>query len=248
MSEQIDVVEMKKLTIKKPPVMNYFGTETVNGICTNISFSGKDIKTVMLTSCVASEGKSTMAMRLLMANAQRGKKTLLVDLDLRASASAGRYGYRTDGKMYGIAHYLAGKKDLYDILYETNIPNAYVIPIGRIISNPSGLINSSMLEDMFSELRKCFDLIIVDTPPVGIVIDAADIVRVCDGSILVIEYGKRRRHEVQDAVNQMKRSGTPVLGCIIDKVNPKSMSEKKYYHSHYYYYNKDDKTGAYRYK
>lgn len=242
MSEQNDVV-MKQLTIKQPPRMNYFGTETVNSICTNISFSGRNVKTVMLTSCVASEGKSTMAMRLLIANAKRGKRTLLVDLDLRASTAAGEFGYHTKGKIYGMAHYLSGKKELADVLYETNIPNAYVIPIGQIVTNPLGLINSENFDELFKQLRDYFDLIIVDTPPVGIVIDAADIARVCDGSVIVIEYGKRHRREVQDAANQLQRTGTPVLGCIIDKVEPKSMSEKKYYSSRYYYYDGKDKSG-----
>ena len=242
MNEQ-EVFAMNKLIIKRPPRMNYFGTETVNSICTNISFSGKDIKTVLVTSCVASEGKSTMAMRLLLSNAKRGKRTLLVDLDLRASAAAGEFGYTTTGKAYGMAHYLSGKKGLSDVLYETDIPNAYIIPIGRIVTDPLKLIKSDAFTVLFKELRNYFDMIIVDTPPVGIVIDPVDIASVCDGSVIVIEYGKRHRREIQDAVRQMERSGTPVLGCIIDKVDPKSISEKRYYNSRYYYYDKGEKYG-----
>lgn len=226
---------IRKITVTKPPVMDYFCTESINTICTNLTFAGKDIKTIMLTSCTGSEGKSTMAARITISMAKRGKRTLLIDADLRRSVTAGALGLRCDGKMYGLAHLLAGQKQIGDVLYETNIPNVFVIPIGREVTNPIALFNSPYFEELIKELQNYFDFIIIDTPPVGIVIDAADIARVCDGSVIVIEYGKRHRHEVQDAVAQMKRTGTPVLGCIIDKVSVTTLNEKKYYNSHYYY-------------
>lgn len=239
-----NIAEIQKLKITKPPVMNYYCAESINSICTNIMFAGKDVRTVMITSCTASEGKSTTAARILVSMAKRGKRTLLIDADLRRSMAAGKLGLRGDGKLFGLAHLLAGQKKLQEVLYETNIPNAYIIPVGREVSNPVSLINSAAFKNTFDELKKHFDFIIVDTPPIGVVIDAADIAHVCDGSIIVIEYGKRHRHEVQDAANQMKRTGTPILGCVIDKVAPSSLSEKKYYNSHYYY-NKYDKNGYY---
>lgn len=227
-------IGMKQLKIKRPPLMDFSGTEAVNSICANILFSGPDLKTILLTSCVASEGKSTMAARLLLQCASRGLKTVYVDLDLRKSESAGRLGLKTKGRLRGLAHYLAGRVEIEEVIYKTDLPNVYIAPVGRTVPNPISLINSPAFGVLFARLKNEFDMIIVDTPPVGLVIDAADIARVCDGSILVIEYGKRRRGEVRRAVTQMEKTSTPVLGCIIDKVTVSSISEKKYYKTRYY--------------
>jgi len=233
-----DEVMQKEVRITNPPQMSFYGSESINSICTNIEFSGNNLKTILITSCIAGEGKSTMASRIVMSMASRGKKTVLVDLDLRKSVTAGRLGLESDGKMYGIAHYLVGQKTYEDVVYKSDIKNLYIVPVGRDVSSPTTLINSAAFAEFFEQLKKDFEMIIVDTPPIGVVIDAADISKVCDGGVIVIEYGKRHRHEVVQSVEQMKRSNTPILGCIIDKVTVKSLSEKKYYKSHYGYYGK----------
>ena len=234
-SAQSTFIGMKELQITKRPKMDFYGTEAVNSICTNILFAGNKLKTILLTSCVATEGKSSMAARILMQFAHRGLKTVYVDVDLRKSKVAGKLGLKTEGKLYGLSHYLAGRVELENIVYKTDIPNAYMIPAGKTVANSVALINSQAFTALFDRLKAEFDMIVVDTPPIGVVIDAADIAPVCDGSVMVIEYGKRHRHEVQQAVKQMKLTSIPVLGCIIDKVTASSPSEKRYYKNHYYY-------------
>ena len=241
---------MRKVTITRAPKMDFAVKESLNTICTNILFSGKKIKKVLLTSCIAGEGKSTMAARIVFNMASRGKSCVLVDSDLRRSVMIQRFGISFDGEIHGLAHFLTGQCDMTDICYETNFENVYFVPTGRDVSNPIALINSKEFGELIEQLSEEFDLVVIDTPPVGVVIDAVEISSYCDGTIMLVEYGKRRRRELQDVVRQMQRSGTPILGCIIDKVRIQTLSEKKYYKSHYYYshygsegYNDNSKNG-----
>ena len=232
---------MNKMVIANAPKLDYAGREALNTICTNITFAGQHLNKILVTSCVASEGKSTMASRIAFNMASRGKSSVLVDVDLRRSVAAKRLGFSTKGQMNGIAHYLTGQCKIEDIVYETNYENLYIVPAGRDVSNPVGLINSQEFATLMDTLAEEFDFVIVDTPPVGVVVDAVEIADHCDGIVMVIEYAKRRKSELQDAVRQLQRSGTPILGCIIDKVTVTTLSEKQYYKSHYYYnhYGKD---------
>ena len=86
---------------------------------------------------------------------------------------------------------------------------------------------------MMEELSSKFDYVLVDAPPVGVVIDAAVIAKNCDGAVFVLEYGKRSKREVVDAVQQLEQSGCPVLGCVINMVTVKTLAEKSYYKKYY---------------
>ena len=226
---------MREAIITKPPVLDYSGTESMNTICTNLTFAGKDVKRIAITSCVASEGKSTMCARLLLNMANRGKNCVLVDCDMRRSMTVQRLGLKTDGNMTGLAHFLAGLCDLDQACYQTNYPGACIIPAGRDVTSPIPLIDSPDFSRMMDVLDQNFDYVFVDTPPIGIIVDAAEIAKYCDGVVLVIKYGERHRHEVQEAIRQMRKAGCPILGIIIDMVTVKTLSEKQYYKSHYYY-------------
>ena len=147
--------------------------------------------------------------------------------------------------MYGFAHYLAGHCELGDCIYETNMYGACIIPAGRDISSPMTLIDTPYFGEMLDHLAPQFDLVLIDTPPVGVVVDAAEIAKRCDGAVLVVNYNATRRRELVEAKRQMEQSGCPIIGCIINKVTFDTLSAKKYYnkayYSHYYksgYYGK----------
>ena len=227
---------MRTATVTKPPVLDYSGREAVNLIGSNLSFMGKEMKCILLTSSVAGEGKTTMAARIAVNLTERSNNNvLLIDADMRRSRLAGELGLTTEGEMTGLTHFLAGKCELEDAVYQTDIPGLYVIPAGRDVINPVQLITSSGFKELMDWAREQFDMILVDTPPIGLVVDAVEVAKYCDGSAVVVEYGKRRRHELQRTVEQLNKSGTPVIGCIIDKVTTKTLMEKQYYKSHYYY-------------
>ena len=225
---------MKKVTIRQSMTLDYAGEEALNTICTNLAFSGRNLRKIVFTSNLQSEGKSWMAMHVLANLAQRGRKVVLVDADMRRSFLMQRYKMETDGEIFGLAHYLTGQCELEDAIYETNLDGACVIPAGRDVTNPVSLVDTPFFKQMLDTLIEKFDMVIVDTPPIGMVIDAAEIAASCDGTVLVLDYNKTRIREIRECKRQMEQSGTPVLGCIINKVSFASLSAKKYYNKSYY--------------
>ena len=113
--------------------------------------------------------------------------------------------------------YLAGTQDLSHGLCETDVENLFVVQSGAVSPNPTALLQSANFERMIETLRKYFDYIIVDTAPIGVVIDAAIIVQKCDASVLVAEAGVAKRREVQKAKSQLEHTGKPFLGVVLNK-------------------------------
>lgn len=225
--------------------MDYSGSEAINTICSNLTFIGRDMRKLVLTSCESGDGKSYLSIQIAYNLAQRGKKVVLLDCDLRKSNLVNRYGITVEGEMTGLVHYLAGHNSLDDVLYSTNIVNLHLIPIGRDIANPIPLLLSPAFPELLDRLGKTYDMVIVDAPPVGAVIDAAEIARNCDGIILVAKHNRTHRRELLEAKLQMQQTGTPILGCVLNEVSFDSISAKKYYHKYYYshngrYYRKKD--------
>lgn len=225
---------MRQAVVHQLPMLDYAGTEALNTICTNLSFAGRNMNKIIITSCTQSEGKSYMAMHILQNMARRGRRVVLVDADMRRSFLVKRYGFETSGEITGLAHYLAGQCELDDAIYETNLYGACIIPTGRDVSNPMALIDSPYFSGMLDDLAAAFDLVLVDAPPVGMVIDAAVMGRDCDGVVYVVEYNKTHRRDLAECKRQMEQSGCKSLGCIINKVSFDTISAKKYYNKGYY--------------
>ena len=236
---------MEKAVIRANLTLDYAGAEAINTVSSNLTFAGKNIRKIVITSCEANDGKSFVAIQVAVNMAARGKKVILVDADLRLSVMNSVYDISLSGQKEGLAHYLSGQCGLEQVVYETNIPNVCLIPIGTDVQAPLSLIATPDFSQMMQTLAENFDLVIVDAPPVGMVIDAAEIAKSCDGSVLVLEYNKTRRRGLQDAYQQMERTGTPILGCIINKVAMDRLSTKKYYYryGHYGHYSKYSRYG-----
>lgn len=237
---------MRKCAFRRVDSLDYSGNEALNTICSNLSFMGKDLKKIVITSCNPNDGKSYLALQIARNLARRGKRILLMDADLRKSHLISHYSITTDGELQGLAHYLAGYCSIDDILFETNIDNLYLVMTGRDVANPIPLLDSPAFADLLESLGKQFDMVLVDCPPIGLVIDAADIAGHCDGSILVVKYNNTRRKELNEAKWQLRQSGKPILGCILNDVTFDSISTKKYYNKSYYshytkYYSRKDK-------
>lgn len=191
--------------------------EYYNALRTNIQLSGNNLKVIAISSINPGEGKSTTSTNIAWAFARAGYKTLLIDADIRNSVMSGVFKSRE--RITGLTDYLAGTQDLSHGLCETNVENLFVIQSGAVSPNPTALLQSDNFERMIETLRKYFDYIIVDTAPIGVVIDAAIIVQKCDASILVTEAGEAKRREVQKAKSQLEQTGTPFLGVILNKFN-----------------------------
>lgn len=191
--------------------------EYYNALRTNIQLSGDSIDVISISSVQPGEGKSTTSVNLAVAFARSGYQTLLVDADIRNSVMSGVFSTRD--KITGLTDYLTGKTDLSEGLCDTDIENLYVIQSGPVSPNPTGLLQSQNFNKMIAILRKYYDYIIIDTAPIGMVIDAAIIAQQGDATILVVESGSNKRKAVEKAVEQLEQTGAPFLGVILNKVD-----------------------------
>lgn len=204
----LEIARKKKELVNKTE--EYF-----NAIRTNIQLSGADIKVVGITSVQSNEGKSTTAASLALAYARSGYKTVLVDADIRNSVVSGFFKPMT--KITGLTDYLAGTTDLSQGLCDTDIPNLTAIESGKVSPNPTALLQSKNFENLLATLRRYYDCVIVDCPPLGLVIDAAIIAQKCDAMVLVAEAGNVKRSSLKKVKEQLVQTGTPFLGVILNK-------------------------------
>lgn len=209
---KLELAQQKLDSVKK-------AEEYYNALRTNIQLSGNNLKVIAVSSINPGEGKSTTSTNIAWAFARAGYKTLLIDADIRNSVMSGVFKSRE--RITGLTDYLSGTQDLSHGLCETNVENLFVIQSGTVSPNPTALLQSDNFERMIETLRKYFDYIIVDTAPIGVVIDAAIIVQKCDASILVTEAGAAKRREVQKAKSQLEQTGVPFLGAILNKFDVK---------------------------
>lgn len=191
--------------------------EYYNALRTNIQLSGNNLKVISITSVKPGEGKSTTSTNIAWAFARAGYKTLLIDADIRNSVMSGVFKSRE--KITGLTEFLSGTTDLSQGLCETNIENLFVIQAGSVSPNPTALLQSENFATMIDTSRKYFDYIVVDTAPIGVVIDAAIITQQCDASVLVTAAGETNRRDVQKAKEQLEQTSKPFLGIVLNKLN-----------------------------
>ena len=179
--------------------------EYFNAIRTNIQLSGSELKVIGITSAESNEGKSTTAASL----------AILLDADIRNSVMSGFFKPAT--KITGLTDYLAGTTDLSQGLCDTDVPNLTVIESGKASPNPTALLQSKNFDNLITTLRRYYDYVIVDCPPLGLVIDAAIIAQKCDGMAVVAEAGRVKRSGVKKVAEQLEQTGTQFLGVILNK-------------------------------
>ncbi len=206
-------------------------SEAYKTLRTNISFSGENIKVLCITSAMPNDGKSTVSYNLARAFAENGSKTLLIDADLRKSVMRKKICKAGDPG-FGLTYYLVGLKDFDDSVCATNLHDLDVIFAGQFPPNPSELLGSSRFAEFIGICRERYSKVIIDTPPIGRVIDAAIAAKVCDGSVLVLKCNSISYKLARICKNQLEVSGKPILGCVLNEVD---MASKKYYGSYRYY-------------
>lgn len=227
---------MKKVTIKALPRLKHNAKESLNTLCTNISLSSDSIRKIVVTSCRPKEGKSFITINLMRALSSIGKKVVMVDADLRVSMLASRYGIQPEEpkKFIGLAQYLYKDYPIDEIIYKTNYSCADFIPAGGRTINSLPLLNNPRLKELLDTLAEKYDIVLVDAPPIGVIIDAAEIAKDCDGILMVVENNKIGCSELKTAMGQLSMTGCEILGAVLNKVSFKTKSAKKYYYRTYY--------------
>lgn len=204
----------------------YQTTEAFRTIKTNLRFCGRDKKVIAVTSCVPNEGKSSVSMRLAQALREDGAKVILIDADLRKSVMFRQVMVEKGSR--GLSDYLAGQCSVNDIICDTDLENFKIILCGITPPNPTELLRTEAFRKLLQKLREMYDYVLVDTPPVGLVIDAAVIAESCDGILWVISSGQISRRIALETKEQIEKSGCPVLGAVLNKTES-SLSEYEYY-------------------
>ncbi|WP_416420256.1 CpsD/CapB family tyrosine-protein kinase [Priestia aryabhattai] len=207
----------------KDPVAEQYRT-----IRTNIQFSNvdQDIKTIVLTSSGAEEGKSTTSSNLATVYAQQGLNVLLIDADLRKPTS--HYTFRLENHI-GLTNVLTRQSTLAQAVQESEIPHLSVLTSGPIPPNPSELLASAQMAELLKEMKKQFDMIIFDTPPILAVADAQILANQVDGTILVVSSGKTEKDAALKSKELLSNAKGKLLGVVL---NNRKVEEGNYY---YYY-------------
>ncbi|MDY2628727.1 MAG: CpsD/CapB family tyrosine-protein kinase [Lachnospiraceae bacterium] len=227
MGELLGLFDKKPLTNREK--------EVYRTLRTNLEFTGIENRAIVVTSRLANDGKTTISYYLSSALAESGKNTLFIDADLRKSVFA--YRMQMEGNPKGLSHYLSGKENWQDVVYPTNYKNLSVMPTGVFPSNPTELLAKPRFKQAIDEMKEVYDYVIVDAPPVGLVIDAAVIARCCDASMLVLASDQSSRNDVKRLISQLKAANPNFLGVVLNKVETKKHG----------YYGKYGSYGSYGY-
>lgn len=197
--------------------LDYSSREAYKTLRTNVQFCGSDVKVISITSSIPNEGKSMVSFNLAAAMAESGSKVLFIDTDLRKSVLIGRY--KISNAIKGLTQYLSGVEEMSNIIYTTNYTHLDVVLSGPVPPNPAELLGNERFKKLLAVAKEQYDYIILDTPPIGRVIDAAIVAQESDGIIFLISQGSISYKFAQKQIEQLKKSGCRILGAIINKVD-----------------------------
>ncbi|MCC2744912.1 CpsD/CapB family tyrosine-protein kinase [Leuconostoc lactis] len=204
-------------------------SEQFRTIRTNIEFASVakgNVKTLLVSSPLPSEGKSTITANLAVAYAQQGKKVLLVDTDLRRPTVAVTFGI-TDN--HGLTNYLADvNSEARSIIRHTRLETLDVVTAGPVPPNPAELLASSRMTKLIAELREHYDMVIFDVPPFLMVTDAQVLMSKMDGVAVVVSGRQTTKGALQRTVDMLKLADAPMLGFIFNDRNRKKNSGSGY--------------------
>lgn len=210
-------------------------SEAYRSLRTNIQFADIDNpkRILMVTSSASKEGKSTTAVNLAVTLAQMGSRVLLIDSDLRRPAL---HNFFSVEKTYGLTNVLIGSLSFDDVLKKTEVDNLDLITAGDIPPNPSEMVASEAMRKLIDEAHQRYDFVVMDSPPVIAVTDAAILATRVDGTILVASSGFISKREVSRAVSLMKNVRSKIMGVVLNSLDIKRIYGSYYYYFHYYQY------------
>ncbi len=210
-------------------------SETFRAIRTNLQFVNPDdpVKTILVTSSVPAEGKTTVAANLAIVLAQLGAKTIIVDGDLRKPVMHKLFGLDAN---HGLTDLLTGKAALSGVIESTQIENLKLLPAGPTPPNPSELLGSKRMKNLIQRLKENFDYVVFDSPPTVPVTDAAVLGTEMDGTLVVLQIGKTDRHAIARTKEMLENVRAKILGLILNNTPSAYSGYARYHYYHYYHY------------
>ncbi len=211
-------------------------SESYRMIRTNILYSQTDetIKSILVSSPGPGEGKTTTVTNLAITFANLGKRTILIDTDLRRPVVHRVFEIDRDP---GVSHYLSGNvSDFNSLPRETDIPNLWVVPAGVSPPNPSELLGSKKMKSLIAQLKSEWDIILFDSPPITAVTDATMISTEVDSMVLVIKAGGTIKESLIRSLHSLKGVSTKLTGAVLNGVSRHTSYDSYYYYYQYYYH------------
>lgn len=213
--------------------------ESYRQLRTNLQFANVtgQAKTILVTSSLPGEGKSTSATNLALALAQAGQTVCLIDADLRRPMVSEYLGL---DRTAGLTTALVGQSDVMDLLQPWGVNALFVLASGQIPPNPSELLGSEQMSVLLKRLEGSFDAIIIDAPPLLPVTDATVLAQQVGGVVLVVGAQKVKRHDLEKALGTLELVKATVLGVVLNRLPMKGPDAYSYSYS---YYNSDESFG-----
>ena len=221
-------------------------TEAYKSLRTNLEFlsASGNCKTILITSSIPEEGKTNVAINLAITLADSGKRVVLVDCDMRKSVVS--HYMRIPRGHAGLTNVITSKDEgaLAAALVRVKDSGITVLAAGTIPPNPTELLSAPMTEKIFASLQKAFDYVIVDTPPVSLVTDAAVLCRMADGVLLVVRPGVTTIQSAQLSKKNLEAVNAHILGVVMNGYNGKQSGRRDgYSYAYSYSYYDEDKKG-----
>ena len=207
--------------------------ESFRSLRTNLAYAAVDnqLKRILVTSPAPEDGKTTVAANLAVITAQGEKRVALVDADLRRPQIHQKFGLLNQ---VGLSDLFVCTLDVLDgVLQTSSVPRLDIITSGRLPPNPAELLTSQKMEQIFERLGQDHDLIVIDTPPLLSVTDAAALSAKTDGVLLVIKPGVTKAGALEHSLQQLRGVGARVLGVVFNQVDPNSRKYGYYYQQYY---------------
>ena len=202
---------------------------------TNIEFNRKsaDANSITVVSGGAGEGKSTTLVNLAYICAQGGYNTLMIDGDLRRPKL---HTFFDINNSVGLTNYLTTELMLEDVILQTPVDNLYFMPSGILPADAAGILNSRRMSELIADVKNRFDLVLIDSPPILGVSDAAVLASEVDLTMVVIQHRKLPRSMLLRVKQCVENVGGNLLGVVLNNVDVRSDSQYQYYTSYYTYY------------
>lgn len=202
-------------------------SEQYRTLRTNIKFSSpdKEIRSILITSAIQAEGKSTTAANLAIVFAQEGKQVLIIDADMRKPSIHNIFSVKNN---IGLSSVLVRQTRLKEALQSTQIKNLDVLTCGLIPPNPVELLGSVSMADLMEQLKEMYEIIIVDAPPLLVVADSQILATLCEGTVLIISSGETEKQQALKAKEILTSSNSRLIGAVVN--NYKMPKEKSTYY------------------
>lgn len=229
------------------PITSFRFVETIRKLCSRVEYHMHDSKVLMVTSLLENEGKSTVAVNLALAMAQRHENVLLIDCDLRKPAC---YAVLEQKNVtHGLYEVLTGKCRLSDALIQDKKSNLCMLLEKRVAKNSGDLLASENMRRLLQWARSNFDYVVLDLPPMAEVSDAESVMELADASLLVIRQNAAGTAAINKAVSVLGGGKAKLLGCVLNNVYSSALSSGQGYGYGYGYgygrYGRYEKYGNY---